>query len=77
MTPTHERTKTRKPGSEEAGKDPAQTRRTKTLFKNDKNSNPVYVTLALLAAMGVNRGIRFLDSFGKVMFGATYTRQPR
>jgi hypothetical protein len=77
MAVTDERTKSQKAGSEETSKSAAQTRRSKALFKNDRNSNPVYMTLALLAAMGVNRGVRFLDSFGKVMFGAPYDRQTR
>ena len=73
MALTQKRTNSRKAESDEVAKTPPTT----GFYRNAKNSNPVYMTISLLAAMGVNRGVRFLDSFGKVMFGGTYTRQPR
>ncbi len=77
MALTQKRTNSRKPGSDETGDQVTKPRPTTAPYRNTKNSNPVYMTISLLAAMGVNRGVRFLDSFGKVMFGGTYTRQPR
>ena len=46
------------------------TRTRKTLKSDPRNaaSSPAEMTLKILSTMGVTRGVRFLDKFGKFIF---------
>jgi hypothetical protein len=76
MTSSHLRRKAPKPGHVESGNSRARFRsKVRSRLAQNPGNTSVYVALDLLAAMGVNRGVRFLDTFGKIIFGAPYSRQ--
>jgi hypothetical protein len=79
MTASHFRTETMKRGFEDSA--PRRPRRVRAKMRcqpaADSAGANIYVALDLLAAMGVNRGVRFLDTFGKIIFGTPTSRQLR
>ena len=53
-----------------------KSRRARVLHRIGLNPHPVEITLGVLAAMGVNRGLRFLDTFGKVILSVPFAGGP-
>ncbi|MGD1093376.1 MAG: hypothetical protein ABSB35_15475 [Bryobacteraceae bacterium] len=56
-------TNNRKHSAAPASQEPGRKRRKREVYYT-----PEAITLKLLAAMGVERGVRFLDAYGKFIF---------